>query len=172
MRRATLAIAAVTIAVVLAFVVPATAGHVPGCAHRPTVYTGTSGADCASDGAAANNVWALRGGNDEAHGDNGADDIQGEGGDDVLHGGNGGDELRGGDGHDRLYEFDPFEADNDNDRIFGDNGDDYVECGGGADLCRGGGQTVGGEDVLFHCHNGGEADDLGGFEQHIHTDSC
>ena len=151
---------------VLGFVLPASAGHIPGCPHRPTVWNGTSGNDCASDGDGSNDNWHLKGGNDEAHGDNGGDLIAGEGGDDVIHGGNGPDDLNGGDGHDNLYEFDPGNGDLSTDDLSGGAGNDFMECGRGTDTCQGGSQTVGGKDVIWHCHDVG-ADTIGGFEEHV-----
>lgn len=164
MKKVLAVMTAMVVVVLMAFV--ASAGHILGCPHRPTVWNGTTGNDCASDGDGSADNWHLKAGNDEAHGDIGADLIAGEGGDDVIHGGNGPDDLTGGDGHDNLYEFDPGNGDLSTDDLNGGAGNDFMECGRGTDTCLGGTQTVGGQDTIFHCHDSG-ADTVGGFEQHI-----
>jgi Ca2+-binding RTX toxin-like protein len=167
MKRATLAIAVLAVAGMIGFGLPASAGHILGCPHRPTNYEGTAGDDCASDGDGSNDLWGLKGGNDEAFGDNGGDIIDGWGGNDSIQGGNGPDWLIGGDGHDNLYEFEPGQGGLDSDRVNGEGGNDFIECGRGADTCLGGTQTVGGEDVIFHCHDVQADNQVGGFEEHI-----
>ena len=165
--RKALATATLIFAVLVAFVLPAGAGHIVGCPHRPTSWEGTAGNDCASDGDGSNDTWGLKGGDDLAFGDNGGDMIDGWGGDDRIDGGNGPDWLIGGDGHDRLYEYEPGQGGLDSDRVNGEGGNDSIECGRGTDTCLGGTQTVGGEDLIFHCHDGHPDNQVAGFEDHV-----
>jgi Ca2+-binding RTX toxin-like protein len=186
MRNALLLSAVFAIATITVFAAPAVADHEDFCfpsmdvLHVGPTWTGDSDWECVGQNTtfSNDNNWNSGYGTDIMFSGPGSDILQGGVDGDWLFLGSGADEFAdGGNGPDSIGEYrcvtSCSTADicttSGVDDIRGGNGDDIVRVGGGAaDYARG----EDGNDTVYHMHDGSEADDLGGFETHVHSTAC
>lgn len=118
--------------IVLAAVMLAPAMTIPTQAASSCTLRGTNSSDHL-DGSGQRDIICTLDGNDYAHGNAAADELQGSAGSDTLVGGDGSDMLVGGKGPDELFGVDGVPNDVLNggpgiDNCYGDKGDSMIDC--------------------------------------------